>query len=378
MQVSQEPVASKRTMGGYEGPVIDSDVHHTWPNEGAVIEYLPKAWQEYVKQSGNSGRPRHVGLEPAMMLFPHINGPNKRLDTFPSSGGPPGSDYETFKKQLLDPFNIERAILSFDTGANSVLQNLYFASEVVRAANDWNIDHWLSRSDDRLYSVVIVPSQVPEEAAREVRRVGKHPRIAEVLLVGNGLRKPFGHPLYHPIYEAAADMGLPVAIHTHGQGGNQSVLAGGPPNSRLEAMAVLSHCHQHYLHSFIVHGVFEKFPNLQLLLVEGGVAWLPDFVWAMDAHYDLLRHESPWVRRWPSEYVHDHVRLTTQPLEVPDEPGRLVDLIESLDGMEDLLCFATDYPHWDADDPTYIARHLRREWLPKLFYENARAVYGWA
>jgi uncharacterized protein len=46
-------------------------------------------------------------------------------------------------------------------------------------------------------------------------------------------------------------------------------------------------------------------------------------------------------------------------------------------GIDDMLCFATDYPHWDLDDPTFIASRIPRAWWPKVFYRNAAKVYGW-
>jgi predicted TIM-barrel fold metal-dependent hydrolase len=356
----------------YPGPVIDSDMHHTWCSDEDVIAYLPKRWQDYVRADRGLLR-----IDAAVPTYPHIHGPNKRLDTFPPSGGPPGSDYETMRKQFLEPFRIERAILSFDVGGNSGLPNVYFATEIVRAINDWNIDHWLSIDDERLHSVVLVPTQDPERAAKEIRRVGGHPKVAEVLLVANGLRRPFGDPLYHPIYEAAVEMGLPVAIHAFGGDGAASIVAGGVVGSRLEFHTCLPQSAVHYLTSFITNGVFEKYCDLKLVIVELGVGWAPWLLWALDGHYEILRSESRWVRRRPSEYFREHVRMTTQPMEMSDRPARFVEALVAFGGMDDILCFATDYPHWDTDDPMFIARRLPAEWLPKVFASNARALYGW-
>ena len=45
-------------------------------------------------------------------------------------------------------------------------------------------------------------------------------------------------------------------------------------------------------------------------------------------------------------------------------------------GMADRLLFATDYPHWDADEPGYLRRKLPDDWLPRIFYENAAELYS--
>jgi predicted TIM-barrel fold metal-dependent hydrolase len=54
----------------------------------------------------------------------------------------------------------------------------------------------------------------------------------------------------------------------------------------------------------------------------------------------------------------------------------MVQLIESFGG-EELLCFASDYPHWDTDDPTYIAGRLPEKWHQKIFHDNAARFFGW-
>jgi predicted TIM-barrel fold metal-dependent hydrolase len=113
------------------------------------------------------------------------------------------------------------------------------------------------------------------------------------------------------------------------------------------------------------------------LIKEFGTAWLPSIVWGMDRQYEQLKYESSWVKKWPSEYFHDHIKLSTQPFEESPEPGGMIRILESLDGMEDMLCFSSDYPHITADDPMYVARLLPAEWQSKVFLENACAFYHW-
>ncbi|HUX87079.1 MAG TPA: hypothetical protein VMW65_08760, partial [Chloroflexota bacterium] len=91
----------------------------------------------------------------------------------------------------------------------------------------------------------------------------------------------------------------------------------------------------------------------------------------------LMRHESTWLKRRPSEYLPDHVRFTTQPLEESPQRQQLVEALEACEGLQDILCFSSDYPHWDADSPHYIAGRLPRSWHPKVFYENVRQFFRW-
>jgi predicted TIM-barrel fold metal-dependent hydrolase len=98
-------------------------------------------------------------------------------------------------------------------------------------------------------------------------------------------------------------------------------------------------------------------------------------MWRLDRAWRRLGDETPDLRRPPSEYIREHVWVTTQPMEEPTEPAQFHQLLDQL-GMDDRLLFATDYPHWDFDAPDQalpvkLAPDLER----KIMVENARALY---
>ena len=47
--------------------------------------------------------------------------------------------------------------------------------------------------------------------------------------------------------------------------------------------------------------------------------------------------------------MREHFWYTTQPVEEPEKPEHLADVIDWIGW--DRLMFSTDYPHWDFDDP---------------------------
>lgn len=361
-------------------PVIDSDVHHTWNSEDEVIAYLPPRWKEF--SSAKVGILHYSGTRlingGGFLAYPNNGGGLRRPDFIPEDGSRPGSDYQLMKTQLLDALNVQRAVLSFDIGLQTGLANPWLALDVVRAVNDWNVDHWLSLPDDRIRSAVLVPTHLPEEGAKEIRRMAKHPKICEALLVTSALGKPFGDPIYEPIHQAAAECGLPIAIHLGGEhvGDVGHVSAGGVPGTRIEEEFTNHEPAQRNVVSFITHGVFERHPNLKVILVEFSIAWLPALIRRMDSNFRLLREESPWVKKRPSEYVHQNVRVSTQPLETLTSK-KFRALLDVYPFLEDVFLFSTDYPHFDADDPFYITKRLPKEWMPKLLYKNSCATYGW-
>ena len=152
-------------------------------------------------------------------------------------------------------------------------------------------------------------------------------------------------------------------------------LASGWPSFYLEDHTGMAQSFQSQLISLVCEGVFERFPTLKVVLIEGGFAWLPPLMWRLDRAWQRLREETPDLRRPPSAYIREHVWLTTQPMEEPPRPEQFHQLLEQLD-MDDRLLFATDYPHWDFDSPDQalpvkLAPALER----KIMAENARALY---
>jgi predicted TIM-barrel fold metal-dependent hydrolase len=136
----------------------------------------------------------------------------------------------------------------------------------------------------------------------------------------------------------------------------------------------MSQAFQSQMISLVCEGVFERFPNLRVVTMEGGIAWIPSLMWRMDKHYRRLRDEVPHLKRLPSEYIREHMYITTQPIEEPDNPKHLLQTIEHLDSEK--LMFSTDYPHWDADDPNRaFPVKLPPDLKRKIFSENARKLY---
>ena len=110
-------------------------------------------------------------------------------------------------------------------------------------------------------------------------------------------------------------------------------------------------------------------------MIEGGFGWLPSFCWRLDKLVKRLTNDGPPLSRLPSEYIRDQVWATTQPMEEPPHKPHALDLIDWI-GWDRLL-FASDYPHWDFDDPDAVLPFPVSDVQRRAFYhDNARALYG--
>ena len=349
--------------------MIDCDVHNAWRSADELLPYLEPTFREYLERGELPG---------GRGSFPHAHRPwlhpedFKRVDAVPPDGGAAGSDHAFMCEQLLDRYGIDVAILTGEEAIEvSTLANPHYAQALARAHNDWMVAEWLPR-DSRLRGSLVVAPQDPRGAADEIRRLGGHAGIAQVL-VSTGAQRPYGDPFYDPIWEACAEVGLPLAAHLGGQGGvNANPTGCGPPTFFWETHALLCETGMGHVASTIAQGVFERWPGARFVLIECGVAWLPALLWRLDADYRALRKETPWLKRLPSEYARDHIRLTTQPLEQPRRREALWPALEDI-GAQDMLMFASDYPHWDFDEPRAVRPPAA--WRDAVMDGNARALY---
>lgn len=365
----------------YMGPVVDGFVHHRWLRQEDLVSYLPSGWQEFIGRPGTlPGGAGAIRVVPSR-AFRHPLG-DAEDGTAPAGGGPPGSDLATLQAQLLDVADVRRAVLGHDDGGllASTITDYYLAREVCRAANDWCVDRWLSGADDRLHGLVLVPNQTPDEAAAEIRRIGVHPRMAGVVLGGNGAGKAFGHRIYHPIYAACAELDLPVVLHVGGDAAPDALTTTAPagnPSTFTEYAAMLPAPVMTHLVSFILHGVFERFPGLRLLVVGAGAAWLPALFWRLDGNWRGLRREVPWVRRHPSEYFLESVRVTPWPLDLAEDPDRYGRALGAFGPAQDFLLYASGYPERGYDTVARTAASLPEAWHAPVLHDNAEAFFRW-
>jgi len=347
--------------------IADCDIHPRVGSFKALDPWLSKAWRDHLATFGMTHR-QQFEKGPA---YPKAQPMACRRDAWPP-GGTPGSDLGFMARQHLDPNNVALGILNPLTPSGQGAQNPDLSAAFTHAVNEWQVANWTSR-DRRLKASMVVPYEDAPAAAREIEARAGDANFAQVLLLSR-TAEPLGQRRYWPIYEAAAAAGLPVGIHAFGYGG-WPITAGGWPSYYLEEMVGHAQCCQAVLTSLVLEGVFERFPTLKVVLVEAGFAWAPALAWRLDRQWEKLRQELPRVKRRPSEYIRSQVWFTTQPMEEPEPRTHLLDTIEWM-GWDRLL-FATDYPHWDFDDPeTALPLRLTDAQRSAVFRENARTVYG--
>jgi len=83
----------------------------------------------------------------------------------------------------------------------------------------------------------------------------------------------------------------------------------------------------------------------------------------------------PFLEDKPSTYIR-RFHFCTQPIEEPDDPRQLVDLMRMFGG-EDNVMFASDWPHPDFDHPNKVAQlPLSVEAKKKIMSGNATRFFN--
>jgi predicted TIM-barrel fold metal-dependent hydrolase len=349
--------------------MIDCDVHHVITDHAEFLEFVEPGQREWFRTRGNLGLPSYPWSHPVTWW--------QEQDQDEDDGLPKGSTLKQIQAGL-DLYGTEIGILNAnDALILSVLAGSHRALALARAHNDWVRDVWLD-GEPRLRGSILAPAQDPIAAAAEIRRAAADDRFVQVLLCG-GSERPYGEPRYLPIFEAADECGLRVAVHTSGEGMGIAASGSGAGHHTFyiewhtvgSASSTMAH-----LVSLVTNGVFQRFPNMQVALLEGGVAWIPGLIWRLDMNWRGMRAEVPWLDELPSETIRKHVRFGTQPLEhTPGNDKVLFDMLETVGGA-DILVFASDFPHWDLDDPAAVIARLPESWRQRVLHDNALDFYA--
>jgi predicted TIM-barrel fold metal-dependent hydrolase len=348
--------------------IIDVDIHPEVTSPQELDPYLPPRFR------GRGWGGGHGGISPGLLqgFAPRLGG--NRLDAIPRPGLPAGSDPDFLREQHLDGCNIVKGVMHPIHEVLRMAQTGDLGRALARACNEWIAEKWIP-SDDRLWAGITIPVEDPVGAVEEIERWADHPRFLNATFTAI-TREPLGDAKYWPIYEALVDRGMPVVVHAGGWSGTAG--APGWPAYWIEFHACIFMSNPAQVTSLVYSGVFDRFPTMQVVLEEGGIAWLPALMARLDRAWEELHEDTTHLQERPSEIIRRHFWFSTQPLEQPDKPHYLGQLLDQID-MDDRIVYASDYPHWDCDDPMRILppSEVGAERREKILSRNAEPLFAW-
>jgi predicted TIM-barrel fold metal-dependent hydrolase len=229
-------------------------------------------------------------------------------------------------------------------------------------------NRWLTESilphNDRIKGLMYLPFNDPAACVKTVERFADSPGVIGFTVTSTRNRAVW-HNDYMPLYRALEEAGKPIVFHAGYNWSDPSMLQ----LNRFMSMHAISFAHYNLIHltNWVVNGLPERFPKLDVVWVESGLAWLPYIMQRLDAEYMMRPSEAPLLKKLPSEYIRK-MYFSCQPLERSNM--KLTEATFDAIDAENQLLFSSDWPHWDFDLPSSITT------LPFLSETAKRKILG--
>lgn len=185
---------------------------------------------------------------------------------------------------------------------------------------------------------------------------------------------PYNDPSWEPLWAAAEELSMPLTTHS---GAGDPAVFQGPELIALMSIESGGWSSRRAAHLLIFAGVFERHPDLKLVLTEQPGEWWPYLVKELDSVYQSATSMGGPLRRQvpkpPSEYLHRNVFIGGSFLSRDEAQGAI------RDGYGDRVMWGSDYPHMES---TFQAGDIPMSHLSMRFtfegldQEAVRAMLG--
>jgi predicted TIM-barrel fold metal-dependent hydrolase len=268
---------------------------------------------------------------------------------------------------LMDELGIDRAMM-WPTLASLLEERLaddpVATHVVIHAFNQWMHEQWTFDFDDRIFPTPVITLPIVDRAIEELDWVVE--RGARAILVRpapvpdfNGRRRSFALPEFDPFWAKVQEAGVVVGMHASDSGfqryineweGHDGEFL--PFDRKVSGFSAILHADNRTISdvvaSIVGHGLATRFPQLRIMPIENGSAWVRPLVQKFQRVWERMPQafdEDPMVAFKRCVYVH--------PFHEEDTVG-LVKLI----GADNVL-FGSDYPHPEGKyDPVSFVDEL--------------------
>ena len=326
---------------------------------------------EYLEIGGVPSRLLRGGMLAALGAMDRLGGIHFEREPTGSAyvdGAPFGAMDPVERLARLDLEGLERCFVYPTLGVLWIVEceDEELTQAYARAYNRWIVD-FCADSGGRLLPVAQLSLGDPEAAERELRRAAADGAVGVWVPPFLQNRQEPGHPDQDRVFAAAQELGLPFGIHPSFE--PKWAAPGRFPGLRGRAHSffenmISADAVRHAFASLFQHAIFERFPELRVVVLESGASWIGYYLDRMDA-----LHASPQgaglrarLPEPPSFYFRRQCYISGD----PDE--RTLAAIIPLVG-EDRFFWASDFPHPDHP-PDYIPN---LEKLVEALPESARA-----
>jgi predicted TIM-barrel fold metal-dependent hydrolase len=354
---------SPAPIGAVMALLIDADGHVLEPPD-LWARYVDPAWRDRAirVRRGPDGRD-HLEIDgrPARLTTPEmlggLGGMGRTLEELAAAAlsgryaehAPPAAVDPEARVALLDREGLSHAVLYPTLGLQweAEAPDAAYALAHARAYNRW-IEEFCAGCDGRLVPIAHLSLGDPEAAAGELRRAVRAGARGGFVLPFTWSGLPHGHPHHDPLWAAAEELDVPIAIHTgidppardlhrrfDGVTWPEAI-----PQQIWYLQLLFPQAVQQAFSTFFQYATFDRFPRLRLVVLESGAGWLGFWMDRMDALAGGALRVTMTLREHPSEYVRRQCWIAVDPDEHAVPP-----IITHVGA--DRFLWASDFPHAD-------------------------------
>jgi predicted TIM-barrel fold metal-dependent hydrolase len=209
--------------------------------------------------------------------------------------------------------------------------------------NRWLAD-FCSADPRRLLGMVHIPAWDIDESVRVVRWAATA-GFSGVNFPVCGRRgvKSYNDPAWDPLWAACVENGL--SLNTHGNGAPIFEQTTGPGAEEITIADIGSWSSRRAVHYLIYGQVFDRFPELTLVITEIEELWYQATRWGLDSQYRRFGH-TPLKKGMPSAYFPTNIYMGASFMS-PDQA-----VAACRDGYADNIIWGRDYPHREGAHQT--------------------------
>jgi predicted TIM-barrel fold metal-dependent hydrolase len=369
-------------------PIVDCDAHVNEPPD-LWLERLPSKWKDRAPQvrhddngdlwifdGGREKWPVGLTAVAGLSYFDYkpmgITYASMRPGSFETRARLDDMDADGIFAQILYPSVTLR-------GARIYSQDRDLQVACVRAYNEWLLE-FCEDSGGRLIGQAILPTTNLEDAIAELEwALENGHRGCVISSFPNGSLDP--KPEDDKFWALAEETGVPIAVHI-GSFVRGSLAGRRESWSSLAfvGMAALTKAGGQTLPvvcDILFSGIFQRFPQLQIVLVESNIGWIPTLLEQSD---DMFRRY-----RWYTGAANEQKEMPSDIFFRNFWASFMVDTV----GMDlrhrmnlDHLMWSTDYPHSGSDWPDSrvtierVFRDVPVDEVKKMLHANCKALYG--
>jgi predicted TIM-barrel fold metal-dependent hydrolase len=359
----------------YKGAIDYVDVHGRTKIaiRGQISNYIPNPTFEVVARPGAQEEYFRVGNPEGKSYREIVGDPMRSIPAFRSPAP---------RIELMNELGVDQTLM-FPTLASLLEERMRDDPELTHAAihslNEWLHEEWSFNYEQRIFTTPVITLPIVEKAIEELAWVVE--RGAKVVLIrpapvpGYKGSRSFGFPEFDPFWQAVVDAGVFVAMHSSDSGYSRYQSDWTGPSEMLpfrpDALRMMTMGHRPVEDStsaLVCGGVFTRFPELRVGIIEGGGDWVAP----------LMQQLADTYKKMPHAFDEDPIVSVRRNLYVsPFHEDNIERLVEAI-GLDHVL-FGSDYPHPEGlAEPCSYVDHLPsdfpRESVAKIMGGNLSQV----